>query len=265
MLQRLLITGAAGGLGRVASARLGGLAERLRLSDIVDVAPSGDHQEFVRCDLGDKAAVDELVADCDGIVHLGGVSVEDGFTKILNANIQGVFNLYEAARRHGVGRILFASSNHVIGLHTQDTHLDADAPIRPDSLYGLSKSYGEGMAHLYHHKHGIETAIVRIGSCFERPRNYRMLATWMSFDDFTALAETVFTVPRLGCPIIYGVSDNDVCWWDNRKAAYLGWRPKDSSAPFRDEVLAEAGVPDADAADAVYQGGVFVNEPIRDE
>lgn len=262
MLKRLLITGANGGLGRMARQRLGHIAETIRLSDIVAPAPAGEREEVVVCDLGDMDAVMRLVEGCDGILHLGGISVEDTFDKILNANLVGVYNLYEAARKTGKPRIFFASSNHAIGFHRQDEHLDASASLQPDGLYGVSKCYGEAMASLYHNKFGIETAIVRIGSCFPEPIDHRMLATWLSFDDFVSLAECIFRAPRLGCPIIYGVSDNDLCWWDNSAARYLGWRPKDNSSRFRDKIERTVPKPAADAVQSVYQGGKFVADPI---
>jgi uronate dehydrogenase len=137
-MQRLLITGAAGGLGSVMRTRLAHLAETVRLSDIVDVGPAGPNEEVVACDLGDRQAVHDLVAGCDGVVHSGGISVEDTFTKILNANIVGLYNLYEAVRKTAKPRVIFASSNHVIGFYRQDQHLDAGATPRPDGLYGVS-------------------------------------------------------------------------------------------------------------------------------
>ncbi|MCR4268097.1 NAD(P)-dependent oxidoreductase [Nitratireductor sp. ZSWI3] len=265
MLKRLLITGAGGGLGKVARKRLTHLAETVRLTDIVDLEPAADKEECIRCDLGDAQAVERLVEGCDGIVHLGGRSVEDKFSVIANANIHGVFHLYEAARKKGCSRIFLASSNHVIGLYTQDQRLDDKAQPKPDTLYGVSKHFAEGLAQMYHHRFGIETAIVRIGSCFPKPVNRRMLATWMSHDDFVSLVECVFAVPRLGCPIIYGVSDNDERWWDNSHVDYLGWRPKDNAAVYRDEVHANTPLPARDAPEAVYQGGLFAVEPIHQD
>ena len=190
-MKRLLITGAAGGLGKMARERLTHLADVLRLSDIDDLGEAAPNEEIVYCDLGDKAAVEAMVADCDGIVHFGGISVEKPWDLIMNANINGVFNLYEAARKNGAPRIIFASSNHAIGFHKQTDKLDASSPTRPDGLYGVSKCFGESMASMYHDKFGIETACVRIGSCFPEPRNHRMLATWLSADDFVRLIERV--------------------------------------------------------------------------
>lgn len=264
-MKRLLITGAGGGLGKVARERLAHLANTLRLSDIVDLGPASGNEECVQCDLGDAGRVHQLVEGCDGIVHLGGRSLEDRFSVISNANIHGVFHIYEAARKHGCKRIFLASSNHVIGLHRAEERLDDKALPMPDTLYGLSKHFAEGLARMYYHRFGIETAIVRIGSCFPKPINHRMLATWMSHDDFVSLVECVFAAPRLGCPVIYGVSNNDVRWWDNSHADYLGWRPKDNSAVYRDEIYANNPLPDSNAPVAIYQGGGFAVEPIHEE
>jgi len=262
MLNRLLITGAAGQLGRMAREKLAGHAKIIRLSDVAEMEPAGEGEEVVVCDLADKDAVASLVEDCDGIVHLGGVSVEDTFPKLLNSNIIGVFNLYEAARNHGQPRIVFASSNHAIGFHKQNEHLDASALMRPDGLYGVSKCYGENIASMYHDKFGQETLIVRIGSCCPEPVDHRMLATWLSPDDFVSLILCALGVPRLGCPVVYGVSDNDASWWDNSAAAYLGWRPKDNSERFREKLDNEHEKPAPDDPQSLYQGGKFTAFPI---
>ena len=134
MMNRILITGAAGQLGGMLREKLKGRAGVLRLSDVADLGPAGEGEEIVPCDLADGAAVKRLVEGCDGIVHLGGISVEKSFDLIEAANLRGVYNLYEAARAHGMPRIVFASSNHTIGYHEQTERLDHTAPYRPDSL-----------------------------------------------------------------------------------------------------------------------------------
>lgn len=264
-MKKLLITGAAGGLGSLCREGLTHMADRLRLSDIADLGSAKPHEELIQCDLADRVAVEALVAGCDGIVHLGGRSIEDTWEVIRDANIDGMFNLYEAARKHGVKRVLFASSNHAIGFYRQTEVIDANARTRPDGLYGVSKVFGEAIASMYHDKFGIETACVRIGSCFPEPQNHRMLASWLSRDDFLRLVERVFTVPVLGCPIIYGVSDNDISWWDNREAAYLGWKPRDNAEVFRAKLDKEQSPPAADAPDAVFQGGMFAADGIHEK
>lgn len=258
MLKRLLVTGAAGGIGRVIRPRLASLAEVIRLSDLAAPDGAGSGEEVVACDLADEAAVRELVQNCDGIIHLGGISTEDRFDRLLSANIVGLYNLYEAARAHGHPRILFASSNHVVGFHPQERHLDATAPLRPDSLYGVSKCFGEALARMYFDKFGQETAIVRIGSCFERPTDARMLSTWLSHDDLMDLIACVFRAPRLGCPVVWGASANDAGWWDNRLASHVGWRPRSNAEAFRPEVE-RAG---AAAPSSFLQGGNFPAAPI---
>lgn len=266
MLERLLITGANGKLGAVCRGRLGHLARTIRLSARKGLGEAARNEEIVYCDLGDKAAVESLVEGCDGVVHLGGQATEAPWETIRNANIDGMFNLYEAARKSSVTpRIVFASSNHAIGFHRQTERLDANARTRPDSLYGVSKVFGEALASMYHDKFGIETAIVRIGSCFPEPQNHRMLATWMSYADFVALIERVFIVPRLGCPIIYGASANDCSWWDNHEVAYLGWKPADNAEAFRAALDARMAPPPADDVNAVYQGGGFCAEGIHEK
>lgn len=255
---RLLLTGAAGGLGKVLRERLKPFARHIRLSDIANMAPAIDEsEEVVPCDLSDKQAVHQLVEGVDAILHFGGVSVERPFEEILGANISGVFHIYEAARKHGVKRVIFASSNHVIGFHKQDETLDALSPRRPDGYYGLSKSYGEDMASFYFDRYGIETVSIRIGSSFPEPQNRRMMSTWLSFDDLTQLIECSLYTPKVGHTVVYGMSANRDVWWDNSQAAHLGYQPKDSSEIFRDKVEAQP-MPAADDPARVYQGGAFV-------
>ncbi|WP_439878454.1 NAD-dependent epimerase/dehydratase family protein [Pseudomonas prosekii] len=255
---RLLLTGAAGGLGKVLRETLRPYANVIRLSDIVEITPASDSsEEVVTCDLADKQPVHQLVEGVDAILHFGGVSTEHAFEDILGANICGVFHIYEAARRHGVKRVIFASSNHVIGFYKQDEVINAHSPRRPDSYYGLSKSYGEDVASFYFDRYGIETVSIRIGSSFPEPQNRRMMSTWLSFGDLTQLLERALYAPNVGHTIVYGVSDNKNVWWDNRLAAGLGYVPQDSSEVFRDKVEAQP-MPAADDPAMVYQGGAFV-------
>ena len=256
-LDRLLVTGAAGALGTVLRESLKPHAGVMRLSDVLPMTAAAPGEEVIQCDLADKQAVDSLVQGCDAVVHMGGVSVERPFEPILESNIKGVFHLYEGARRHGVKRIVFASSNHVIGFHEQGKVIDADCLKRPDGYYGLSKSYGEDLSRFYFDRYGIETACLRIGSSFPEPKDRRMLITWLSYRDLTELIRCCLFAPKLGHTIVYGMSANRDKWWDNSKAAHLGFQPRDSSEPFRAKVEA---LPPLDAADraAQFQGGAFV-------
>jgi uronate dehydrogenase len=264
MLNKLLITGANGGLGSVCRERLTHLAKTVRVSARKDLGNAAAHEEIVYCDLADKDAVEAMVHGCDGIVHMGGQATEANWDTIRAANIDGIFNLYEAARKSPVTpRIIFASSNHAIGFHEQTERLDAKSPTRPDGLYGVSKVFGEAMASMYYDKFGIETASIRIGSCFPEPINHRMLSTWMSYDDFVLLIERIFMVPRLGCPIIYGASANSASWWDNREVGYIGWTPKDNAEAFRAKIDEAMSPPSADDVTARLQGGAFCADGIH--
>jgi len=253
-----LLTGAAGGLGQALRTRLKANCEVLRLSDRADLGVPAAGEEIMLADLADAQAVSAMVQGVQAIVHLGGVSVEGAFGPILQANILGLYHLYEAAREHGVKRIVFASSNHVTGFYRQSETIDASAPPRPDSLYGVSKAFGEDLSRFYFDRYGIETACVRIGSSFPEPRDRRMLATWLSYDDLHRLITACLSTPVLGHSIIFGMSNNAVTWWDNRCAKHIGYVPQDSSDVCRDAVYAKTGAPDLSDPVAQFQGGGFV-------
>jgi uronate dehydrogenase len=258
--RRLLLTGAAGGLGRELRPRLKAYCDTLRLSDISPLGDAAEGEELCPAALQDRDAVHALLHDADAVVHLGGVSVEGPFEPILQANIVGMHNLYEAARKQGVKRIVFASSNHVTGFYRQDEVVDARMPMRPDGHYGLSKAFGENLAQFYFDRYGIETVSLRIGSSFPEPKDRRMLATWLSYDDLERLVVASLSAPVVGHTVIYGLSDNSTRWWDNSAARHIGYRPRDSSEPFRAKL--EARQPQLDLNDPAVrlQGGGFVTK-----
>jgi uronate dehydrogenase len=258
--RRLLLTGAAGGLGRELRGRLMAYCDTLRLSDIAPLGSAADGEELQVVALQDTAAVHSLLQDVDAVVHLGGVSVEGPFEPILQANIIGMHNLYEAARKHGVKRIVFASSNHVTGFYRQDEVIDPRMPMRPDGHYGLSKAFGENLAQFYFDRYGLETVSLRIGSSFPEPKDRRMLATWLSYDDLERLVVSSLTAPVVGHTVVYGASDNTVSWWDNTPARHIGYRPQDSSEVFRAAVEARQSPLDMKDTVTLYQGGGFVTK-----
>ncbi len=256
--QRLLLTGAAGGLGRVLRPRLKRYCHTLRLSDRADLGTPAEGEELWPAALEDKPAIDALLQGVDAVVHLGGVSVEAAWAPIQAANITGVFNLYEAARHHGVRRVVFASSNHVTGFYRQDEVIDALAPPKPDTLYGVSKAFGENLSRMYFERYGIETVCLRIGSATPQPETRRMLATWLSHDDLERLVLASLTAPVVSHAIVFGMSANGTRFWDNRLAAHIGYQPQDSAEPWRAELEAREPMPDPKDINTRYQGGVFV-------
>lgn len=256
--KRLLLTGAAGGLGQVLRPRLKARCDILRVSDIADLGTARPGEEITPVRLEDRASVLQLLDGVDAVVHLGGVSTEQPFDLILQANIVGLYNLYEAARQQNVRRIVFASSNHVTGFYRQDEVIDATLPHRPDGYYGLSKAFGEDISRFYFDRYGIETVCLRIGSSYPEPKDRRMLATWLSYDDLERLVVAALTAPVVGHSIAYGMSDNVTTWWDNTPARHVGFRAQDSSERFRAEVEARQPVLDRNDPAVIYQGGVFV-------
>lgn len=255
--KRLLITGATGALGSLLRTEVAHLADIVRVTNRGEIRANSASEEAVSCDLADREAVFELTKDVDAIIHMGGVPRENTFDSIVQSNLIGFYNVYEGARQNGVKRIVWGSSNHAIGFYERTTSIDSACPTRPDSLYGVSKVYGEGVAQYYFDKFGIETVSIRIGSCFPKPVDRRMLATWLSYPDFVHLTERALLSPRVDHTIIYGVSDNDEQLWDNTLAAHIGYRPKDNAEIYRAEV--EAATPEPLPGDALvrFHGGTF--------
>ena len=254
--ERLLLTGAAGGLGRVLRPHLQAWARKVRISDrqaLADVAP---HEDAVTTDLADTGAVHALLEGVDVVLHFGGVSLDAPFEELIPANITGLFNLYRAAQRHGVRRVVYASSSHVVGFYRQTETIGIDAPLRPDSLYGVTKCFGEALSRYYFDRFGIETVCLRIGSSFPEPRNPRMMISYLGYEDVVELVRCSIFAPRVDHSIIFGVSDNDVRWWDNTRAAHLGFRARETSRVFADR-FPPPGPQDA-TPEYLYQGGPWI-------
>ena len=177
-MKKILMTGAAGVVGTFLRNEFRG-RYHLRLTDMTAIDDCGPDEEFVEADLSNLEATQNAVAGVEGIIHLGGYSVEGDWGTILNANIIGAYNLFDAARIDGVKRIVFASSNHAVGFYKRDTTIDHTAARRPDTRYGLSKAFGESLASLYADKYGAEVMNIRIGNVAEKPIGVRRLSIWI--------------------------------------------------------------------------------------
>jgi uronate dehydrogenase len=230
--KRVLITGAAGAIGSVVRHGIAGQYDHVRLMDIRPLDDLRPDESSIAADLLDVDRLDEAVGGMDSIVHLAGVPREAEWAKILPNNIEGTYNLFEAARKAGVRRIIFASSNHVIGFYRADRDVDAIAPVRPDSRYGVSKVFGEALGRLYADKHGIDVACLRIGSFRKAPENARQLTTWMSHGDMVRLTKACLDAPKFHFAVLYGVSANSRRrWWDDAQRV-LGYAPQDNAEAF---------------------------------
>lgn len=263
----VLLTGAAGGLGTLMRGLLPSYGYDLRLFDIQPVEGEPD---AVTADLADRDALRAAVRGVDAIIHLAGISLEASFDKILHANIEGTYHLYEAAREEGVRRIVFASSNHAVGFTPRpqggpvvpdEALIPIGTPRRPDTFYGLSKCFGEDLAALYADLHGIDTVSVRIGSCFPEPTSVRMLSVWMSPQDGARLFHAALSAPTTGHTVVYGSSANTRLWWDLSGARALGYAPQDDSEKFAAALIAEQGELDPAEPAHANLGGPFCTDP----
>jgi uronate dehydrogenase len=255
-MQRVLITGAGGGIGSTLRETLRAVYPILRLSDRIPLAPARGGEEIDQTEISDMAAVERMVDGVDGIVHLGANSGEAAWPVILQSNIVGPYNVFEAARRAGVRRIVMATSNHAVGFYPRGETIDHRVVPRPDSRYGVSKAFSEALASLYADKHGIGFLCVRIGNFGTRPIDKRRLSIWISPRDLTQLVRIGLEHPDVRYEIVYGVSNNQRSWYDNSNAYRLGYKPEDNSELYAEAVLAaEPSNPDPIAER--YQGGTL--------
>jgi uronate dehydrogenase len=259
----ILLTGAAGGLGSTLRPRLLERYGKLRSSDIAMFGPALAGEEIVIGDIGEAAFCDRIATGAGALIHLGGRASEDSWEVIHHANIVGCFNMFDAARVARVDRLVFASSNHAIGFHPVSERLDATARQRPDSLYGLSKAFGEDLASLYVDKHGMEIACLRIGSCFPEPSDVRQLATWLSYDDLFRLIVACLEAPKLGFAVVYGASSNSRGYWDNSKTPEIAFTPQDSADAFAAKLAPDGDQRDPNDPAVKHQGGAFVTFETR--
>ena len=192
-------------------------------------------------DLADMAQVEKIVTGVDGIVHLGGFSVEGPWDTILNANIIGCYNLFEAAYRAGVKRVVFASSNHAMGFYPRDKTIGVNVTVRPDSRYGVSKAFGEALGAFYADKQGLRVTCLRIGNVADAPVDRRRLAIWIHPQDLVQLIRIGLEHRDIHFEIFYGASDNADAWWDNSNARRFGYKPIFKSDDYRAAALAGRG------------------------
>jgi uronate dehydrogenase len=253
----ILITGAAGRVGSMLRPRLARPGRTLRLLDIAEIT-AGPGEEAVRADVADLAAMTAACAGAEAVIHLGGLSGEASWERILQVNIHGTYVAFEAARRARAGRVVFASSNHAVGFLPRSALPAGDYAFpAPDTYYGVSKAAGEALASLYHHRHGMDAICIRIGTCAPRPVTVRSLSTWLSPDDAGRLFEACLSAPAPGFRVIYGASANTRGWLSLAGARELGYVPRDDAEAYAASVLAQHGQPDPDDPVLAYLGGEF--------
>ncbi|EJZ18787.1 NAD(P)-dependent oxidoreductase (plasmid) [Rhizobium sp. Pop5] len=251
-MRRIAVTGAAGRVGTLLRPLLRPHVEHLSLIDVHAPAELAENESFVQADLANLDEATAALNGIDGVVHLAGIASGIDMNAILQANVLGTYNLYEAARINGVERMVYASSNHATGFYPRGEVVSPLDPMRPDSPYGLSKCWGELVAGLYYDTSGIRTLSIRIGNAGTYPNSERAIAIWISARDLAQLVRIGLTHPLIAATVVYGVSDADEKWWDNDLATRLGYLPQDRPRDHaRIEQVAEGRIALA------FQGGGF--------
>jgi uronate dehydrogenase len=259
-MNNILVTGAAGGIGTFLRRLLKGVYPSILWSDLRTPDALAPDEKFVAADLADLAAVERISKGIDGIVHLGGHSVEGPWDTILSANIVGCYNLFEAARRQRVKRVVFASSNHAVGFYPRSHKIGIGEAVRPDSRYGASKAFGEALGALYAFKYGLRVTCLRIGNVTEAPADERRLAIWLKPEDLVQLIRIGLEHPDIRYEIFFGMSDNARGWWDNSAAERFGYKPQGRSEDGRAAALAAQAKLPPDPVGDWYQGGPFCSD-----
>jgi uronate dehydrogenase len=254
-MKTILITGAAGDVGTHLRRELAGKYV-LKVSDLRSLKKINKEEEFVRADISKFSDALRITKGVDAVVHLGGYSVEGPWDAILSANIIGCYNMFEAAHRNGVKRILFPTSNHATGYYRRDQTIDHRVYPKPDGRYGVSKVFGEALGSLYADKYGMQVFCIRIGNVNPVPIDKRRLSIWFSPRDLAQLVTIGIEHPEIRFEIVYGVSRNKRSWYDNSNAYRLGYQPQDDAESYAKEVIAREK-PGGDAKAEMYQGGIF--------
>lgn len=263
MLKKLVLTGAVGRLGGMLRAPMSRMCDALVSTDIAEnIENLLLNETYVQADLNDFDAMLNILEGADMVLHFGAIADEAPWEDILHSNIIGAYNIWEAAHRNGVRRVVYASSIHAVGMHKKNVAIGIDVPHKPDSYYGLAKCFAEDLASLYWDKNGIEAVCLRILSCAPAVTNPRAVGTWLSDGDMIHLAERAVTTPITELSIIYGVSNNDRCPVDNTGAMHLGYRPQDNAEEFAEKVFAAEGLLDPHDPGNTHHGGPFAKVPL---
>ena len=253
-MKKILITGGSGLIGTVLNNHL---KENYDVSNLDIKKPSDSSQKTF---IGNINKIEDLQIaskNKDTIIHLGAViSVNSNWKEVLDNNIESTRNVYESAKINGVKKVIFASSNHAVGLFENDSpykeivsgkynnidpdtikRIDENVPIRPDSYYGVSKSFGESIGRYYFETYNIQSINLRIGTVqkIDTPKSsIRHYSTWLSHRDISQLVEKSI-IHDVGFEIFYGVSNNKWRIWDISNAyKKISYMPIDNAENFRD-------------------------------
>ena len=259
----VLLTGGAGIVATLIRPFLAGSGIRVRLSDVNRVSDLAPTETFVKADLRNPRAVGKAVAGCAGVVHLGGISKDRAFTQLVEVDMAGVTNVLEAARRHGIKRVVLASSMHVLGFYGRDETVSTSSPPRPDSRYAVSKLFGEHAGALYASKYGLEVTCLRLGHVTAR-RDEAEPGAWVSPEDVAALVRLGLEHPSIGYQIIHGVAPyegDDLA--HQTLASRFGFTFKHQGTTHAEAVADAARHFAFDQAAVEWRGGVFATRDVE--
>ena len=234
---RVLVTGAAGSIGRVITPGLTARGHDVVGLDLVP-APEGYDGPWHTVDCTDPDAVAAVFAAerLDAVVHLAGIPSEATLAAELSAHVVTTAALLEAMVAHDVWRIVYASSNHAVGRTPRTELLTTDTCPRPDTFYGVAKVSAEALLSLYVDRHGLDAVVCRIGSFLEQPETRRNLSTWLSHDDCVRMVDAALTAPAPGYHVLYGISANTRAWWDLEPGREIGYEPQDDAEQWADRI-----------------------------
>lgn len=248
----LLVTGGCGIIGSILKPAL----EKRYTITCLDTRKT--EPKCVIADITNLSEIEKFFENTENVIHLAAASsLQADWESVYSANILGTYNVFEAARKYGTKRVIFASSNHVTGLYERDwpissivqgntwnldpskipmvTHL---SPPRPDSLYGASKLFGEGLGQYYSNEYGIKVICLRIGTV--RSYNWpmssekRFFSTWLSHRDLIQLVEKALVCDSISYDVFYGVSNNKWRYWDvSHGKEVIQYEPKDNADEHR--------------------------------
>lgn len=260
-INRILLTGAAGRLGRQLRPFLKDHCTHLRLTDVMPLDKAEAHEEIAQVNLADCEAAYDLTRDVDAVVYMAGKGFEGGFDDIFDGHVRGLYNIFEGMRRNGGRRVIWASSIHAVGFYPFSQVIDTRVLPRPDTTYGVAKVCGEAIAQYFWDKFQIESVSMRIVSCVEEPKDRRHLSSWLSYPDLCRMVAAGLSATRPDHTIVYGVSDNDAAAVDNRWAAHLGYRPQDNAETHRARIEHETSPDKSGEPDIATHGGAFSTMP----
>ena len=259
-MKKIVLTGARGSLGTALRGPLSKLAEQLVSTDILpapdDLLPN---ETYARADLAQMSQIGPLLKGADMVVHFGAIVDEKPFEELWGPNFVGAYNVWEAAYKHGLRRVIYASSIHAVGMYPTNAGIDTEVPHRPDTFYGLAKCFAEDLGRMYWEKRGLESVCLRILSCTPEPQNARALGTWLSHADMIQLVERSVDTPTVGFTVVYGVSANTRAPVSNARVPFLGYRPQDNAEYLAESILARAATPNPQDLAQTRVGGPFAS------